>query len=126
MDDWGCAWQKRSGTDYFEIVDPPLRNASVDGLDRYPWPDLVPPARFDGLADRSRAIQESGFATVLLTGITLFEQAYLMRGMAECLTDLAGDEEFFLAMMGTLKRLAILPAGAFPPGGRIRGRGHHG
>lgn len=44
---------------------------------------------------------------MLLTGITLFEQAYLMRGMAECLMDLAGDQDFFLAMMNRLKGLAI-------------------
>jgi uroporphyrinogen decarboxylase len=107
VDDWGCAWQRRSGSGYFEIVDPPLRNASIDELDRYPWPDLMPPSRFAGLADRCREIQEAGFASVLLTGITLFEQAYLMRGMAECLMDLAGDQDFFLAMMSRLKGLAI-------------------
>jgi len=107
VDDWGCAWQKRSGSEYFEIADPPLRNASIDELDRYPWPDLMQPSRFAGLADRCRAIQQAGFASVLLTGITLFEQAYLMRGMAECLMDLAGDQDFFLALLGRVKGLAI-------------------
>jgi uroporphyrinogen decarboxylase len=107
VDDWGCTWQKRAGSEYFEIADPPLRNASIDELGRYPWPDLTPPSRFAGLANRCRVIQEAGFASVLLTGITLFEQAYLMRGMAECLMDLAGDQDFFLAMMSRLKGLAI-------------------
>ena len=126
VDDWGCAWQKRSGSVYFEIADPPLRNASIDDLDHYPWPDLTSPSRFAGLADRCRSIQESGFATVLLTGITLFEQAYLMRGLAECLMDLAGDQDFFLAMMSKLKGLAIpFLRELFLAGGRVRGCRDH-
>lgn len=107
VDDWGCSWQRRAGTQYFEIIDPPLRNASLDDLDRYPWPDLMPASRFDGLADRCRAIQEAGFASVLLTGITLFEQLYMLRGVAECLMDLAGDQDFFLALLLRIKGLAL-------------------
>jgi uroporphyrinogen decarboxylase len=107
VDDWGCAWRKRAGTQYFEITDPPLRNASLDDLDRYPWPDLLPASRFAGLADRCRAIQEAGFASVLLTGTTLFEQLYMLRGVAECLMDLAADQDFFLALLGRIKELAL-------------------
>lgn len=107
VDDWGCTWTKSPGADYFEVNAAPLRDATLDDLDRYAWPDLLPPGRFAGLADRCRAIQEAGYATVLLTGITLFEQACLLRGLENCLLDLAGDEDFYLALQDHLKRLAL-------------------
>ncbi len=103
VDDWGCTWKRNAGTGYFEVAEPPLRNATIDDLPRYPWPDLSAPSRFEGLAARCRAIQQSGKACVLMTGGTLFEQAYLMRGLPECLMDLAGDEDFFLALMHEFK-----------------------
>lgn len=107
VDDWGCTWERNPGTGYFEVREPPLRNATIGDLARYPWPDLGPTSRFEGLAERCRAVQRSGFACVLLAGATLFEQAYLMRGLAECLTDLAVDPDFFLALVGELKRRMI-------------------
>jgi uroporphyrinogen decarboxylase len=99
IDDWGSTWKRNPGSGYFEVTDPPLRNATIDDLDRYPWPDLSHPSRFERLAERCRAIQHAGYASVLLTGATIFEQAYLMRGMAECLMDIAGDQDFFVALL---------------------------
>jgi uroporphyrinogen decarboxylase len=107
VDDWGCMWIRQTGSDYFELSNAPLRDATLDTLDRYPWPDLMAPSRFDGLADRCRAIQQAGYACVLQTGIMLFERIYLMRGMEACLMDLAGDPDFYLAVQDRVKRLAI-------------------
>jgi len=107
VDDWGVAWQRRPGNLYFEVSDAPLRNATLDDLERYPWPDLVAPSRFVGLAERAKAIQEAGYATVLLSGVTLFEQAYLMRGIDALLTDLALDPDFFTALLVKIKSLAV-------------------
>jgi uroporphyrinogen decarboxylase len=107
VDDWGVAWQRRPGNLYFEVSDPPLRNAALDDLARYPWPDLTAPSRFVGLAERAKAIQEAGYATVLLSGVTLFEQAYLMRGIDALLTDLALDPDFFTALLVKIKSLAV-------------------
>ena len=107
IDDWGCTWVRKPGTGYFEQVDPPLQNATIDDLDRYPWPTLADPSRFTGLADRCRAIQEAGYACVLMSGVMLFEQAYMLRGMEECFMDLAGDEDFYLALQDKIKSLTV-------------------
>jgi uroporphyrinogen decarboxylase len=107
VDDWGTAWVRSPGAGYFEIPEPPLRHASLGDLDRYPWPDLAHPSRFEGLAERCKAIQSAGYACVLMSGVTLFEQSYLMRGVAEFLMDLAGDEDFFLALMEKMKGLLV-------------------
>jgi uroporphyrinogen decarboxylase len=107
VDDWGCEWRRNASSGYSEVLEPPLRNAGIADLDRYAWPDLTAESRFDGLAERCRAVQQAGYACVLLAGITLFEQACLMRGLAELLMDALADQDFFLALLGRLKRLQI-------------------
>ncbi len=107
IDDWGVTWRRAPGSLYFEMADAPLRKAGVDDLERYAWPNLTPPDRFAGLAERAKAIQEAGYATVLLSGITLFEQASLLRGLDVLLMDMAGDEEFFSALLGKIKSMAV-------------------
>jgi uroporphyrinogen decarboxylase len=107
VDAWGCTWKRRPEVSYYEILDPPLQNATLDDLDRYPWPDLANPARFQGLAARCKAIQDAGHAVVFLSGLTLFEQAYILRGIENYLADMLGDEEFFTALITRMKSLAI-------------------
>jgi len=107
IDAWGVPWRRASGSIYYEIADAPLRNATIDDLEIYPWPNLTNPERFAGLAERAKAIQAAGYATVLLPGVTLFEQACLLRGLDAILMDLAADEEFFTGLINTLKSLVI-------------------
>ncbi len=112
VDAWGCRWQRRPGVAYYEVLEAPLATASRADLDAYRWPDLTHPARFAGLAARCRAIQDAGYAVVFLSGLTLFEQAYLMRGLEAFLTDAAADEEFFTALMDRMRTLAVPAMGA--------------
>lgn len=107
VDDWGVQWRRSPGSLYFEATDPPLRHATIDDLDRYAWPNLTPPGRFDGLVDEAKAIQQAGYATVLVAGLTLFEQAYIMRGLDTILMDVAADPEFFTALIAKLKGLMM-------------------
>lgn len=107
VDAWGCRWQRREGVAYYDVVEPPFQNATLEDLDSYPWPDLTHPSRFAGLAARCKAIQDAGYAVVFLSGLTLFEQAYIMRGIENYLADMLADEEFFTALITRLKNLAI-------------------
>ncbi|MEI7601439.1 MAG: uroporphyrinogen decarboxylase family protein [Aestuariivirga sp.] len=107
VDAWGCVWKQREGVPYYEIVEPPLQNATREDIACYPWPDLANPARFHGLAARCKAIQDAGHAVVFLSGLTLFEQAYIMRGIENYLADMLADEDFFTALIARMKALAI-------------------
>jgi uroporphyrinogen decarboxylase len=107
IDAWGVPWRRTPGSIYYEIAESPLRNATIDDLEKYPWPNLNAPCRFAGMAEQAKAIQAAGYATVLMSGVTLFEQACLMRGLDAMLMDLAGDPEFFDALMNKLKGIAI-------------------
>jgi uroporphyrinogen decarboxylase len=107
IDAWGVHWRKAPGSIYFEVAETPLRTATIDDLEKYPWPKLISPSRFVGLAERAKAIQKAGFATVLLPGVTILEQACLLRGLDVILMDLAANEDFFTALMEKLTTMAV-------------------
>lgn len=107
IDDWGITWRRTPGSLYFEMGEAPLRRATIDDLDRYPWPNLISPGRFDGLAERAKAVQDAGYASVLFGGICLFEQACNLRGLDALLMDIAANEDFFTALLTKLKNLHI-------------------
>lgn len=51
-DEWGCYWKKTAtdgGHFYFELVNPPLANATIEDLESYEWPNPEDPKRYAGL-----------------------------------------------------------------------------
>ncbi len=104
-DAWGIVWQRQPGNAYYDIARHPLEDATVDDLERYPWPDLANPGRFEGLREKARAIQAAGQAVVALSGVSPFEFSYMLRGMDRWFLDLAGDRAFALALMRKLTGL---------------------
>jgi len=105
VDAWGITWQRQPGNHYFDIALPPLREATMDDLGRYPWPAVADPRRFAGLKDQARTLQGAGYAVVALTGISPFEFGYMLRGMDQWFLDLAGDHDFVHALMRKLTDL---------------------
>jgi len=99
IDNWGIHWSQSAGSLYSEIIDPPLRSARIEDIERYPWPDLTHPDRFRGLRAKAQAIQEAGFAVVALSGVSPFEYCYLLRGVENWFNDLAGDPDFAQALL---------------------------
>jgi len=105
VDSWGITWQLQPGSHYYDIVESPLRDATVAEVHRYPWPELADPSRFAGLKEKARAIRAAGYAVVALSGISPFEFSYMMRGMDRWFLDLGGDHEFVRALMRKLTDL---------------------
>ncbi len=107
VDVWGCRWRRREGGPYYEVAEPPLQNATLNDLDRCPWPNLAHHSRFEGLVARCKVVQDAGYAAVVLSSVTVFERAYMLRGIETCLADMLMDEEFFTALISRVKALAI-------------------
>ena len=99
VDGWGSLWERRPDGLYYGVVDSPIRAATIDDLDRYPWPDLAHPSRFTGLREQAKAIQDAGYAVVMISGVSPFEQAFVSRGVEQWLLDLAANPDFVLALM---------------------------
>lgn len=102
VDAWGITWQLQPGNHYYDIVTNPLRDATLDDLDRYAWPELAHPSRFTGLREKARTIREAGLAVVALSGISPFEFSYMLRGMDQWFLDLGADHDFVHALMRKL------------------------
>jgi uroporphyrinogen decarboxylase len=113
VDEWGVTWQMKPGTLYFEIVDSPLRDATIADLDRYSWPDLAHPGRFTGLAAEAAALHGRGLAAVGLSGVNPVEQIWSLRGFDTWLIDLALDPEFAHALLGKVTDLMLAGVQAF-------------
>jgi uroporphyrinogen decarboxylase len=108
IDDWGATWEQRPGVPYYEVVDVPLRNATIDDLERFPWPDLAHPARFEGLPAEARAMRENTpYAIIGLGYLTTFEQIQHLRGLDTWLADLAADPEFAHAILRRVTNLMV-------------------
>jgi uroporphyrinogen decarboxylase len=105
VDGWGITWQSQPGNQYYDIADHPLRDATLDDLARYAWPDLSHPSRFAGLREKAQAIHARGQAVVALSGISPFEFSYMLRGMDRWFLDLGGDHDFVHALMRKLTDL---------------------
>ena len=105
IDAWGIEWQRQPGNHYFDIAVPPLRDATIEDIGKFPWPDVTHPSRFAGLREVAKKIQESGYAVVALSGVTPFEYSYMLRGVENWFMDLGGDPEFAHALMTKLTSL---------------------
>jgi uroporphyrinogen decarboxylase len=110
IDEWGIEWHRAANSLYYEEARAPLREASLDDLEQYAWPDLGHPGRFVGLADEARRIHdETGCAVVALSGASLFEQLQLLRSMEALLTDFVANRDFAEALIA--KVCALMLAG---------------
>ena len=108
VDGWGITWHRPYGGLYYDPVQNPLRDASIDDLAHFPWPDLAHPSRFEGLAAEARRLREhTPYAVVALGYLTVFEHIELLRGMDQWLTDLAANPEFAHALLRKVTDLMI-------------------
>ena len=105
IDAWGITWQLQPGNQYFDMAVQPLKDATIEDIAKYPWPDTAHPSRFEGLREKARKIQEAGYAVVALSGISPFEFCYMLRGMDNWFLDLGGDHDFVHALMGKVTYL---------------------
>jgi uroporphyrinogen decarboxylase len=106
IDEWGTTWQRRPGVQYYEMTNWPLRNATLDDLERYPWPNLAHPSRFEGLKARAKVIRDAGYASIVLSGLSSYEYCHQLLGLDVWLTKLAAEPDFAHALMRKVTDLA--------------------
>jgi uroporphyrinogen decarboxylase len=107
IDDWGLMWRRSPSSLYYEVANCPLRNATLDDIEKYPWPNLTPSGRFAGMADWAKQTQKAGFATMLLSSVSVFELPSMLRGLDAFLMDMVGDEDFFTALLTKMRNLMV-------------------
>ena len=81
---------------YIEMVDNPLRGASLEDIDKYPWPDYTDPGLYEGLEEKVEHLYfNTDYALVgpVVAG-GIFETAMWLRGAENFLVDLLQDKPF--------------------------------
>jgi len=109
-DAWGVIWRKAEypGGYYWELHGHPLAEATVDDLERYPWPDPLDPALTAGLAEEVRALHAGPYAIMADGGFkSFFELGFMMRGLEQLLVDLVADPGFVRALLEKLLELNL-------------------
>ena len=87
----GMRLQCSSNGETVSFVSAPLREASLQGIERYPMPDPADPRRFEGLRDEARDLYESSSYAVgcyKATLLGIFDCAWVLRGLDQFLMDL--------------------------------------
>jgi uroporphyrinogen decarboxylase len=101
VDEWGCGFIKTPTTLYYNLIDSPLKNASISDLDAYPWPNPRDPGYLEGVVERARKLAEEGQYAVVgdFAWETWYERAWKLRGMENFYMDMALDRDFIHALL---------------------------
>lgn len=112
VDVWGVRWREiwyRDNAFYWEVAEAPLAQASIDDLERYPWPDTGDPGYSAGLAEEARTLYEqTDYAVEASCGFySFFETGYALRGYEQLFIDFIQQPDFVLALFGKLLEINL-------------------
>ena len=112
IDEFGMGWQMpRHGGHYYDLYLSPLADCrTVQDIERYPWPEALDPARYEGLKQRVDHVvkQERRGVVVERMHAGMWEHAMWMRGYEQFFMDMATDPAIVHAIMS--KELEITMA----------------
>jgi uroporphyrinogen decarboxylase len=116
LDEWGSKLEmpKRDGH-YFDWVEFPIKESTLDALAAFTWPNPDDPARYAGVRARAQRAYDAGYALVGTPplGSDLMAMPQRTRGYAESMLDLAADEAFVEAFLDRLLDMALRAWGHF-------------
>ena len=100
-DEWGCGFLMPESSLYYNLMDSPLRNATIDDLDNYSWPDPNDKGFLDGVEAQAKALAEDGQFGVVgnFAWESWFERAWKLRGMDTFFMDMVINKEFVHALL---------------------------
>ncbi len=110
VDEWGIKHHRpKPGGLYYSVVASPLSGSiTIEDIQSYRWPNTADPQRIDGLREQALGYRARGQA-VMIKGVLagVFEMAQRVRGMAELLMDMAGNEELACALLDKMLELKL-------------------
>jgi len=111
FDEWGVGYRRvelADGAYLNEVAYSPLKDATIDDLDDYPWPDPFDPGRVKGLEDEARRLyEETDLAIMGRFGGPILEQASYLRGWQQWLMDMVGDPPFAQRLLDKITDIQI-------------------
>lgn len=110
-DEWGYGSVQGSMEHFLEYRYHPLAGCTtIEQILEFDWPDVDADYRFEGIAERTRAYQDRGYAVTGELYMTIFETAWLMRGMENLLLDFYRNEDLAHTIFEKLTELRVRQA----------------
>lgn len=109
VDAWGISYKKIGF--HCEMIDHPLKNATIEDLRSYPWPDPLKVNEMERLKKEAKDLYENTDYAILLVSDSLgslFERAWYLRGFEGFLMDLVSNQKFAEALMNKLLEINIV------------------
>ncbi len=116
VDEWGILYRRPPGGLYYDIVASPLREATLQDLESYPFPDPLDPGRVVGVEEEAKELHEgTDYAVVGTPGgpVNIFELSWYLRGLDQLLMDLIMDKPFVHALLRKVTDLQKAKYGEF-------------
>ena len=116
LNEWGIRQQMPRGGSSYQIVDFPLKEATIEDLEEYPWPDPLDEGLVEGIEEEAKELYEhSDYAVVGSSGLSqsIFEQSWYLRGMDTLLMDFMTDKEFAHALLRKVTEVQKVKYGRF-------------
>jgi len=110
-DQWGAKLSRpKVGGHYFDYVECPIKEPTLQALERYSWPNPDDPSRYEGLREQARALHERTPYALVGTcelGSDILARPQWIRGYAASMLDLAADPDFAEAFLERLTQIAV-------------------
>ncbi len=108
-DEWGCGFLMPESCLYYNLIDSPLRDATIDDLENYPWPDPDDRGYLDGIEQQARQLYEENEYGVVgnFAWESWYERAWKLRAMDKFYMDMVGDKEFVHALLDKILSLHL-------------------
>ncbi len=98
-DEWGVRWQRPPGGYYYDMVEHPLSDATLQALDAYTFPDPYDPGRIAGVAEQARQLREETDYAIEAGLVGLWESAWFLVGFERWMLAVAQNREFVEALL---------------------------
>jgi len=115
--EWGVGVTGGSMYHFIHIEHPMKNLASVEDLERYPFPDLTPPARHRHLEAEVQALHDRGLFAIGFMEWTVFEIAWHLRGMTELFVDMSFNPAFAERLLDRITAIRAFEARRFAEAG---------
>jgi uroporphyrinogen decarboxylase len=108
-DEWGCGFVMPKSSLYYNLVDSPLKDATIDDLENYPWPDPDDKGYLRGVGQRARKLSENGEYGVVgnFAWESWFERSWKLRAMDQFFIDMVANKEFVHALLDKVLSLHL-------------------
>jgi len=111
FDEWGVGMVPGPTEHFVEFRYHPLAHCETPRqVDDYDWPDVTEDYRYEGLAEAVSRYHARGYAVTGELYQTIFEMAWLLRGMERLLVDFHTNEDLAHAVCENLAQRRILQA----------------